>query len=177
MNPIIWLFAGAVTGWLASIVSRRRHSALLLNIIVGMVGAFVAGYLLPSVIGIGKINPAGTFSLPALMISLGGAVFLLAVVNFLRRENNVKSAVIERKWAQVHRKIHARWGKLTEEDVAEIDGNHNRFNATIQARYGCSNDEAEDQIQRYLKAVLVNSRRSLVFDRAQVVDQLPSRHP
>ena len=175
MNLITWLFGGAVLGWLASIVVRRRRSAHLFNIIVGMVGAFVAGYLLTSVFRVSTINQ-GIFSLPALMISLGGAVFLLVVVNFFRRENNVKNVVIERKWAQVRSKIYARWDKLTEEDVAKIDGNYNRFIGVIQARYGCAKKEAEDQIQRYLKAVLVGSRHSFGYDQAQVADHLPSRH-
>jgi len=176
MNSITWLFAGAVLGWLASIVVHRRHSAYLLNILVGMVGAFLAGYLLYPMFHISVNNP-GVFSLPALLVSLGGAVFLLVVVNFFRRENNVKNQVIEGRWAQVGAKIHTRWGKLTEEDVAKIDGNHNRFIDTLQVRYGCTKKEAEDQIQRYLKAVLVDSGRPLVYDRAQVVDHLHSSHP
>lgn len=175
MNTIIWLFAGAVLGWLASIVLHRRRSAQLLNIIVGMVGAFVAGYLVSPVFGVRTINQ-GVFSLPALMISLGGAVFLLVVVNFFRRENNVKNEVIEGKWTQVSGKIHTRWGKLTEEDVAKINGNHNQFIVTLQARYGCAYKEAEDQIQRYLKSILADSGRSSVPDQAQVVNPLPGRH-
>jgi len=153
MNFIIWLIAGVVLGWLATIVIRRRRSILLLNIIVGMVGAIVAGYLLPPVFQIGTINQA-IFSLPVLMVSLGGAGILLLAVNFFRREKDVKDNVIERKWEQVRSKINARWGKLTEEDIDKIDGNHNRFIITLQARYGYAKEEAEDQIQRYLKASL-----------------------
>jgi len=153
MNYITWLFAGAVLGWLATIVIRRRRSILLLNIMAGMVGAFVAGYLLPPVFQIRTINQ-GIFSLPVLMISLGGAGILLAAVNFLRREKDVKDDVIERKWEQVRNHIIARWGKLTEEDIDKIDGNHDRFIITLQARYGYAKEEADDQIQRYLKASL-----------------------
>lgn len=171
MNSITWLIAGAVLGWLTSIIIRRR-SGQLVNILVGMVGAFVAGYLVPPLFRVGPTNPE-MINLPALMISLVGAVFLLAVVNFLRRENNVKTEVIERKWAQVRGKIHARWGKLTDEDVANINGNHNRFIVTLEKRYGCANKEAEDQIQRYLKSVLVDSGHPLVYEHAQIVDHLP----
>jgi len=46
INYIVWLIAGAITGWLATFVMRRRHPILLLNIIVGSIGAFLAGYLL-----------------------------------------------------------------------------------------------------------------------------------
>lgn len=171
MNYIIWIFAGAVLGGLASLVIRRR-SAILLNIIVGMVGAFVAGYLLSPVF---RVNPTnqGIFSPLALMISVVGAVFLLVVVNFTHRKDHVNNEVIERKWEQVRGKIHTRWGKLTEEDVVKIDGNHNRFIATLQTRYGCAKEAAEDQIQRYLKSALVDSGRPIEYDRAQVADPLP----
>ncbi len=156
MNYYIpWLFAGAALGWLATIIIRRRRSILLLNIMVGMVGALLAGYLLPPVFHIRPIDP-GIFNLPALMVSLGGAVILLAAVNFYYREKDVKDNVIGRKWEQVRDKINARWGKLTELDIDEIDGNHNRFITTLQARYGYAKEDAEDQIQRYLKAVLRN---------------------
>ena len=165
MNILIWLIAGAALGWLASIVIRRRRPILVLDIVVGMVGAFVAGFLLLPVFRVSIINQ-GIISLPALMISMGGAVLLLAVVNFFYREKNVKNEVIERRWPQVRGKIHTRWDKITEEDVAKIDGNYDRFIVTIQARYSCSKKEAEDQIQRYLQAVLGNSRRSFVYDRA-----------
>ena len=164
MNFITWLFAGGVLGWLASIVVGRRHSARLLNIMVGMLGAFVAGYLLSPVFRVSTIDQ-GTLNLPGLIISLGGAVFLLVVFNFFRREKNVKNEVIERKWAQVRSQIHTRWGKLTAEDVDKIDGNHEGFIATLRSRYGLSRKEAEDQIQSYLKAVLVDSGRSFMHRR------------
>jgi uncharacterized membrane protein YeaQ/YmgE (transglycosylase-associated protein family)/uncharacterized protein YjbJ (UPF0337 family) len=151
MSYITWLFAGAVIGCLTTIVIRRRRSILPFNIIVGMIGAFVAGFFLPLVFHIRQINQ-GTFNLSVLMVSMGGAVILLVVVNFFRRENDVKNDVIEREWVKVRNKIHARWGKITEEDVDEINGNYNQFIITLQARYGFAKDEAEDQIQRYLKA-------------------------
>jgi uncharacterized membrane protein YeaQ/YmgE (transglycosylase-associated protein family) len=57
---------------------------MLIDIVVGIVGAFVAGYLLTPLFGISTINQ-NNFSLPALLVSLGGAVILLAVVNLFRR--------------------------------------------------------------------------------------------
>ena len=158
-NYIPSIFAGAALGWLAKIIIRRRRSILLLNIMVGMVGALMAGYLLPPVFHIRTIDP-GIFSLPALMVSLGGAVILLAAVNFYRREKDVRDDVIDRKWEQVRDKINARWGKLTEIDIDKINGNHRRFIITLQARYGYAKEDAEDQIQRYLKAVLRNKEFS-----------------
>jgi len=85
LNFIIWIIVGGIIGWLASIVMRTdAQQGTLLNIIVGIVGALVAGWVLSPMLGIGTIN-SGNFSLPALLISLLGAVILLAVVNLFRR--------------------------------------------------------------------------------------------
>lgn len=80
---IVWILVGAVIGWLATTIMHDR-SGLLINIIVGIVGAFVAGYLLTPIFHISTINQ-GAYSIPALLVSLGGAIILLAVVNFFRR--------------------------------------------------------------------------------------------
>ncbi len=86
-NFIVWLIAGAVVGWVATELMHDR-AGLLINIVVGIVGAFVAGYLLSPVFGISTINQ-GNFSLPALLVSLGGALILLFVVRLVRRGGNV----------------------------------------------------------------------------------------
>lgn len=85
MNFIIWLIAGAVIGWLASIIMHTNsQQGLLLDIVVGVIGAFVAGFFLTPLFGISTINQ-NNFSAPALLVSLGGAIVLLAVVNLFRR--------------------------------------------------------------------------------------------
>jgi uncharacterized membrane protein YeaQ/YmgE (transglycosylase-associated protein family) len=85
MNFIIWLIAGAVIGWLASkIMGTNSQQGLLLDIVVGVVGAFLAGWFLSPLFGIGTINQ-NDFSLPALLVSLLGAVILLAIVRLFRR--------------------------------------------------------------------------------------------
>jgi len=85
MNLLILLLVGALVGWVASrIMGTDGQQGLLLNIVVGIVGAFVAGYLISPLLGIGTINE-GDFSLPSLLVSLGGAVILLAVINLFRR--------------------------------------------------------------------------------------------
>ena len=85
MNFIIWLIAGAVIGWLASkIMGTNSQQGLLLDIIVGVVGALLAGWFLSPLFGIGTINQ-NDFSLPALLVSLLGAVILLAIVRLFRR--------------------------------------------------------------------------------------------
>jgi uncharacterized membrane protein YeaQ/YmgE (transglycosylase-associated protein family) len=85
INFIVWLIVGGVIGWLASIVMRTNaQQGTLLNIVVGIAGAFIAGLLLTPLFGISTINQSN-FSLPALIISLAGAIILLAIVNFIRR--------------------------------------------------------------------------------------------
>jgi len=83
MNFIIWLIVGAIVGWVATSLMGQRDG-LLMNIVIGIVGAFVAGLVLTPLLGIGTINQ-NNFSLPALMVSLLGAVVLMAVVNVFSR--------------------------------------------------------------------------------------------
>ena len=83
VNFLVWLIVGAVIGYVATSLMGRREG-LLLNIIVGIVGAFVAGLVLTPYFGIATINQ-NDFSLPALLVSLVGAIILLAVVNLLTR--------------------------------------------------------------------------------------------
>lgn len=77
---IVWLIVGGVVGWLASIIMRTNaQQGILLNILVGIVGAFIAGLI----IGGGSINQAITIE--SFLWSLLGAVVLLAIVNLVRR--------------------------------------------------------------------------------------------
>jgi len=85
INFIVWLIAGAIIGWLASrLMGTDRQQGLLLDIVVGVVGAFVAGWFLTPLFGISTINQ-NNFSLPALLVSLVGAILLLAVLRLFRR--------------------------------------------------------------------------------------------
>jgi len=85
VNFIVWLIAGAIIGWLASrIMGTNGQQGLLMDIVVGVVGAFVAGWFLTPLFGISTINQ-NNFSLPALLVSLLGAVLLLAVVRLFSR--------------------------------------------------------------------------------------------
>ena len=77
---IIWLIVGGIVGWLASLIMRTdAQQGILLNIVVGIVGAFLAGLI----IGGGSINDSVT--LESFLWSLVGAVVLLAIVNLIRR--------------------------------------------------------------------------------------------
>ena len=85
MNLIIWLIVGGVIGWLASLIMRTdAQQGLMLNIVVGIVGALLGGWLLSPLVGAGTVNQ-GDFSLMGLLVSLGGAIILLLVVNLIRR--------------------------------------------------------------------------------------------
>jgi uncharacterized membrane protein YeaQ/YmgE (transglycosylase-associated protein family) len=85
INIIIWLVVGGVLGWLASIVMKTdAQQGIILNVIVGIVGAVLGGWLLAPLFGTGTINQ-DNLSLPSLLVSFLGAVILLAIVNLLRR--------------------------------------------------------------------------------------------
>jgi len=85
MNFIIWLIAGALVGWVASrIMKTSGRQGLIIDIVVGIVGALLAGYFLSPLLGVSTINQ-GNFSIPALLISLAGAVILLFLVRLVRR--------------------------------------------------------------------------------------------
>jgi uncharacterized membrane protein YeaQ/YmgE (transglycosylase-associated protein family) len=85
MNLIIWLIAGALVGWGASLImGTSSRQGCLMDIIVGVIGAFIAGYLLSPLFGVGTIND-NNFSLAGLFVSLLGAVILLAVVRVFNR--------------------------------------------------------------------------------------------
>ena len=87
INFIIWIIVGGIIGWLASIVMRTdAQQGTLLNIIVGIVGAFLAGLVLTPLFGVGNIN-SGDFSLPSLLISLLGAIILLALYRMMTRRS------------------------------------------------------------------------------------------
>lgn len=82
MNIIIYLVVAAVIGWVASIIMHDR-SGILLNIIIAVIGAFLAGYFISPLLHIGTINDAIT--LPTMLVTLLGAVILLAIVRLIRR--------------------------------------------------------------------------------------------
>jgi uncharacterized membrane protein YeaQ/YmgE (transglycosylase-associated protein family) len=85
MNLIIWLVVGGVIGWLASLVMKTdAQQGMFLNVVVGIVGALIGGWLLSPLLGAGTVNQ-GDFSILGLLVSLGGAIILLFVVNLLRR--------------------------------------------------------------------------------------------
>jgi uncharacterized membrane protein YeaQ/YmgE (transglycosylase-associated protein family) len=84
MGILIWLIVGGVVGWLASIVMRTDgQQGILLNVVVGIVGALLAGFVVSPLLGIGTINEG--VSIATFLVSLVGAIILLAIVNLFRR--------------------------------------------------------------------------------------------
>jgi uncharacterized membrane protein YeaQ/YmgE (transglycosylase-associated protein family) len=78
---IVWLIVGGIVGWLASLIMRTDgQQGILLNIVVGIVGAFIGGMIFSR----GNINDA-PLTVTTFLVSLVGAVILLAIVNLFRR--------------------------------------------------------------------------------------------
>lgn len=85
MGLIILLVVGGIVGWLASIIMRTdAQQGIVLNVVVGIVGALLAGFIVTPLIGGAPIT-SGVISIPSVLVSLVGAIILLAIVNLVRR--------------------------------------------------------------------------------------------
>ena len=85
MGFISWIVIGGLIGWIASkIMNTDAQQGIVLNVVVGIVGAVIGGWLITPLIGVGTINQ-DAFSVPAMLVSLLGAALLLAIVNLVRR--------------------------------------------------------------------------------------------
>lgn len=84
MNLIVWLVVGGLIGWVASmIMGTDGRQGIILNVVVGIVGAFLGGFFLSGTFGSSTINQ-GNFSVSGLIVSLLGAIALLAIVRLVR---------------------------------------------------------------------------------------------
>jgi len=124
----VWLLLGGFIGWVASSPKATREG-LLLNIGVGIAGAFLAGMVLTPLVGIGTINQ-DDFSLPALMVSLVGSILLLAVVCLFRRQRVIR---------------------LMEPRRAALPGKSDRLVGLLQQKYGYTKEHAEEEFIRLLR--------------------------
>jgi len=153
-NLIVWLIAGAGVGLLAArIIHERSRWSLLIYISAGIVGAVLTGYLATPMFRYGGFSQ-GVFSILGLLVSLAGAIILLGVVYLWRRKRTVNSQSLEANWTKARDKVHVRWDRLSEEDVAQIDGKHEKFIILLQERYGYDREKAEEDLQNYLRAVV-----------------------
>lgn len=83
MNIIVWIIFGALAGWIASMVmGANARMGALANIVVGIVGALIGGFLMNNVFGAPGVTG---FNLPSLLVAIGGAVVLLFLVGLVRR--------------------------------------------------------------------------------------------
>lgn len=89
MNIIIWLFMGGLIGWTASmIMGTNARQGLIANVLVGIVGAIIGGWLIAPLIGVGSIDSFNqSFTAMNFVVSLIGAVLLLFVLSFFRRKS------------------------------------------------------------------------------------------
>ena len=90
MNFIVWVVVGGILGWVASLIMKTDgQQGIILNVVVGIVGALIAGFVIAPMLGTGTIN-TNDFSIAGLAVSLVGAVLLLAIVNLIRRGTSGK---------------------------------------------------------------------------------------
>jgi uncharacterized membrane protein YeaQ/YmgE (transglycosylase-associated protein family) len=84
MSIIVWLVMGGIVGWIASmIMGTNGQQGIILNVVVGIVGALLGGWLIGPLLGAGSINDGITVM--SFIVSLIGAVILLAILSFFRR--------------------------------------------------------------------------------------------
>lgn len=82
MNILLWILLGAIAGWLASVVMKtRKEQGLLMDIVVGIVGAVLGGWIF----GLFGAQGVSGFNLSSLVVAFVGAVVLLAILRALRR--------------------------------------------------------------------------------------------
>lgn len=85
MGFIIWILVGALVGWIASMIMKTdAQQGTILNILVGIVGAFVGGYFISPLVGIPTINE-NPINIPSILVSIVGAVIVIAIWNLLRK--------------------------------------------------------------------------------------------
>ena len=85
MGFIIWILVGALVGWIASLIMKTDgQQSSILNIVIGIVGAWVGGYLISPMLGIATINQ-DALSIPAILVSIVGAVIVIAIWNMIRK--------------------------------------------------------------------------------------------
>jgi uncharacterized membrane protein YeaQ/YmgE (transglycosylase-associated protein family) len=94
INFIIWIIVGGFIGWLASVIMKTNsRQGTIIDIVVGIVGAFLGGYFLSPLFNVSTINESN-YSIPALLVSLGGAIILLAISKLFRNVGGFMVVVV-----------------------------------------------------------------------------------
>ena len=83
MNWLVWIIFGALAGWIASmIMGKNAQMGALANIVVGIVGALIGGFLMTNVFGAQGVTG---FNITSLIVAIIGAIVLLFLVGLVRR--------------------------------------------------------------------------------------------
>jgi uncharacterized membrane protein YeaQ/YmgE (transglycosylase-associated protein family) len=82
MGIIAWLVLGLIAGWIASMIVNRTGEGLVMDIILGVVGAFVGGFIFTHFFGAGGVNG---FNLYSMFVAVVGAIVVLLVYHLLFR--------------------------------------------------------------------------------------------
>lgn len=84
MNIIIWLIMGGIIGWLASLIMKTSgQQGIIMNVVVGIVGAVIGGWLFGPMLGAAQIGEG--FDFMSFIVALLGAIILLAIINLIKR--------------------------------------------------------------------------------------------
>lgn len=87
INIIVWIIFGALAGWLASMIMHTdAQQGAVANIVVGILGAFLGGFISRS---LGGPDVSAGFSLTSLIIAVLGAVILLGILRLFNRHGSV----------------------------------------------------------------------------------------
>lgn len=87
MDFIVWILVGALAGWVASMIMKTdAQMGALANIIVGILGALIGGFILNNMLGIGVAS--GSLSIPGVLAAIFGAVILLWIIKMVRRTSS-----------------------------------------------------------------------------------------
>lgn len=84
MGILIWLLVGGLVGWVASLIMKTDGSqGIILNVVVGIVGAFIAGFFISPLVGVPTINQ-DALNVGSILVSLVGAIILIGIVKLIR---------------------------------------------------------------------------------------------
>ena len=88
MSFIIWILVGALVGWIASLIMKTdAQQGTILNIVFGILGAFLGGYLISPLVGVSTINQ-NALSIPSILVSIVGAVIVILIWKLISKASS-----------------------------------------------------------------------------------------
>jgi len=88
MSFIIWILVGALVGWIASLIMKTdAQQGTILNIVIGILGAFLGGYLISPLVGVSTINQ-NALSIPSILVSIVGAVIVILIWKLISKASS-----------------------------------------------------------------------------------------